>query len=102
MEAWNKKYISPLYCVGLVCIGCSEYDTVILEVNEKCHKLERGYRDCIKRTRHKTRTYSIPHIHKKGEKRQKELHDPCVYIVKNTKELHTDLYGLCNVYCVDK
>ena len=28
---------------------------------EKFHKLERGYRDCIKRTRDKTRIYSIPH-----------------------------------------
>ena len=31
------------------------------QVNEKFHKLERGYRDCIKRTRDKTRIYSIPH-----------------------------------------
>ena len=33
----------------------------IKQVNEKFHKLERGYRDCIKRTRDKTRIYSIPH-----------------------------------------
>ena len=31
------------------------------EVNEEGHKLERVYRDCIKRTRDKTRIYSIPH-----------------------------------------
>ena len=31
------------------------------QVNEKFYKLERGYRDCIKRTRDKTRIYSIPH-----------------------------------------
>ena len=30
------------------------------QVNEKFHKLEREYRDCIKRTRDKTRIYSIP------------------------------------------
>ena len=34
---------------------------VIIQVNEKFHKLERGYRDCIKRTTDKTRTYSISH-----------------------------------------
>ena len=34
---------------------------VLLQVNEKFHKLERGYRDCIKRTRDKTRIYSILH-----------------------------------------
>ena len=34
---------------------------IIIQVNEKFHKLERGYRDCIKRTRDKTRIYSIPH-----------------------------------------
>ena len=34
---------------------------IILQVNEKFHKLERGYRNCIKRTRDKTRIYSIPH-----------------------------------------
>ena len=34
---------------------------IILRVNEKFHKLERVYRDCIKRTRDKTRIYSIPH-----------------------------------------
>ena len=33
----------------------------ILQVNEKFQKLERRYRDCIKRTRNKTRIYSIPH-----------------------------------------
>ena len=33
------------------------------QVNEKFHKLERGYRDCIKRTRDKTRIYSIPQMH---------------------------------------
>ena len=33
----------------------------LLQVNEKFHKLERGYRGCIKRTRDKTRIYSIPH-----------------------------------------
>ena len=44
---------------------------------------------------------NIYNVHKKREKRERELHDPCVYIIKNTKELHTDLYGLCNVYCVD-
>ena len=31
------------------------------QVNEKFPKLERGYRDCIKRTRDKIRIYSIPH-----------------------------------------
>ena len=31
------------------------------QVNEKFHKLERGYRDRIKRTRDKTRIYSILH-----------------------------------------
>ena len=31
------------------------------QVNEKFHKLEMGYRDCIKKTRDKTRTYSILH-----------------------------------------
>ena len=36
-------------------------DLYVLQVNEKFHKLERGYRDCIKRTRDKTRTYSILH-----------------------------------------
>ena len=34
---------------------------VIIQVNEKFHKLERGYRDCIKRTRDKTRIHCIPH-----------------------------------------
>ena len=33
----------------------------MLQVNEKFHKLERGYRDCIKRTRDKTRIYGILH-----------------------------------------
>ena len=32
-----------------------------LQVNETFHKLERVYRDCIKKTRDKTRIYSIPH-----------------------------------------
>ena len=31
------------------------------QVNEIFHKLEREYRDCIKRTRDNTRTYSILH-----------------------------------------
>ena len=37
--------------------------TVVLsiQVNEKFHKLERVYRDCIKMTRDKTRIYSILH-----------------------------------------
>ena len=30
-----------------------------IQVNEKFHKLERVYRDCIKMTRDKTRIYSI-------------------------------------------
>ena len=34
---------------------------LILQINEKFHKLERGYSDCIKRTRDKTRIYSILH-----------------------------------------
>ena len=36
---------------------------IILQINEKFHKLERGYRDCIKRTRGKTKIYSIPLMH---------------------------------------
>ena len=31
------------------------------QVNDKFHILERGYRDCIKRTRDKRSIYSIPH-----------------------------------------
>ena len=31
------------------------------QINEKFHKFERGYRDCIKMTTDKTRIYSIPH-----------------------------------------
>ena len=34
----------------------SHEDIYTQQVNEKFHKLERGYRDCIKRTRDKTRT----------------------------------------------
>ena len=33
----------------------NEQGVVITKVNEKFHKLERVYRDCIKRTRYKTR-----------------------------------------------
>ena len=33
---------------------------IYIQVNEKFHKLERGYRDCIKRKRDKTMIYSIP------------------------------------------
>ena len=45
------------------CLVCCPFYAIpiILQVNEKFHKLERGYRDCIKRTRDKTRIYSIPH-----------------------------------------
>ena len=32
---------------------------VYIQVNEKFNKLERRYRDCIKKTRDKTRTYMI-------------------------------------------
>ena len=32
----------------------------IIHVNEKNNRLERVYRDCIKRTRDKTKIYSIP------------------------------------------
>ena len=31
------------------------------QVNEKFHKVEKVYKDSIKMTRDKTRTYSIPH-----------------------------------------
>ena len=31
------------------------------QVNKKFHKFERVYRDCIKRTRDKTRIHCIPH-----------------------------------------
>ena len=31
----------------------------IIQVNEKFHKLERGYRDCIKRTRDKYTVYAV-------------------------------------------
>ena len=37
------------------------YGYLYKQINENFHKLERGYRDCIKRTRDKTRIYSIPH-----------------------------------------
>ena len=57
-----KFYVN--YGVSLV-ILIVELFTVLLkllvQVNEKFHKLERVYRDCIKRTRDKTRIYSIPH-----------------------------------------
>ena len=32
-----------------------------LQVNKKFHKFERIYRDCIKRSRDKTRIHCIPH-----------------------------------------
>ena len=35
--------------------------SLILQVNKKFHKFERVYRDCIKRTRDKTRIHCIPH-----------------------------------------
>ena len=35
--------------------------SLYIQVNEKFHKLERVYRDCIKMTRDKTRIYSILH-----------------------------------------
>ena len=34
---------------------------ITLQVNKKFHKFERVYRDCIKRTRDKTRIHCIPH-----------------------------------------
>ena len=36
-------------------------DNIIIQVNKKIRKFERVYRDCIKRTRDKTRIYCIPH-----------------------------------------
>ena len=39
----------------------NQTDPLNIQVNKKFHKLERGYRDCIKRTSDKTRIYSIPH-----------------------------------------
>ena len=34
---------------------------LVIQVNKKFHKFERVYRDCIKRTRDKTRIHCIPH-----------------------------------------
>ena len=34
---------------------------IYIQVNKKIRKFERVYRDCIKRTRDKTRIYCIPH-----------------------------------------
>ena len=34
---------------------------IYIQVNKKFHKFERVYRDCIKRTRDKTRIHCIPH-----------------------------------------
>ena len=37
------------------------YIYIYIQVNKKFHKFERVYRDCIKRTRDKTRIHCIPH-----------------------------------------
>ena len=34
---------------------------IYIQVNKKIHKFERVYRDCIKRTRDKTRIHCTPH-----------------------------------------
>ena len=64
-------YLSPFIFILLLAVTVIECKNsffsftsiiiLIIQVNEKFHKLERGYRDCIKRTRDKTRIYSIPH-----------------------------------------
>ena len=51
-------YQTPTYFIGVL---YNISDSYLLQVNEKFHKLERVYRDCIKMTRNKTRIYSIPH-----------------------------------------
>ena len=56
-QAYLRKYKG--YVIHIFCDDSS--GVVFSQVNEKFHKLERGYRDCIKRTRDKTRIYSIPH-----------------------------------------
>ena len=35
--------------------------SILVQVNKKFHKFERVYRDCIKRTRDKTRIHCTPH-----------------------------------------
>ena len=59
-----KEYVKKLRTAlsknyyNYIILLCNLYK---IQVNEKFYKLERRYRDCIKRTRDKTRTYSILH-----------------------------------------
>ena len=56
-----KNTISCYYNHSITVTAKSSKKNERRQVNEKFHKLERGYRDCIKRTKDKTRTYSILH-----------------------------------------
>ena len=64
-EVRDHVNASDLLWGALITVSNTSYTCIahlhIKQVNKKFHKLERGYRDCIKMTRDKTRIYSIPH-----------------------------------------
>ena len=53
-------YIEHMYTHQIVFLGITR-QAYFVQVNKKFHKFERVYRDCIKRTRDKTRIHCIPH-----------------------------------------
>ena len=68
-RGWEFCKISKISYIQL-CIASGLNDThlllihyrdFIIQVNKKFDKFERVYRDCIKRTRDKTRIHCIPH-----------------------------------------
>ena len=57
-SAWDGQYIG---CVISTEVQVGLRVPIDIQVNKKFHKFERVYRDCIKRTRDKTRIHCIPH-----------------------------------------
>ena len=51
----NLIHVQAMLCYNIIIIR--KYGST--QVNEKFHKVERVYRDCIKKIRDKTRVYSI-------------------------------------------
>ena len=54
MRGWSHNWASDYFSIYL-------YIIIYIQVNKKFQKFERVYRDCIKRTRDKTRIHCIPH-----------------------------------------